>query len=566
MTGGKQIFFPSDGSSAIIDSELRTDKLLVRDGLTINGLTNMLNGELALASKIYPPPWEPNLTDDYGLTEGIVIKQGDHGFWHTGSVIACANFNSFYLQDTAGTITATAPAILGNEVYLAVRTDGTNWYSLFYRYNIVGGTITLNFYHRTHNLTTLATISTTTVETVTGVTGTNYQVAGGASSTDLYWGYRNISTYSLKRVNTAGTVTTVSTASSISPIFAVVNIADSACTFFVSNADIGASRYWIRSGSGYKSYNSSFVAQSTEDFLTVSGWGIYSPPYWNGTNFLLVKWSPTSNNYVLQQLTNLKAVSQVFGYTFYDSDAAGTGTHETTISPYKTYTPKNRIMVRVTCLSPNDQGGTDDPDALKIYIGTTTGNACLQTTLTGGNVSSSYSTFVTGTATPPATNSFDSVNSFGIIKSDAEDLFTEPYWWLRGDGLWRLGPFKTDFGWVNATLQNSWVHYGAPYAVPAYRNIGKMVMLKGLVKSGSIGLANPIFTLPVGLRPAETLMLTAICNNVTTGAASAGTAHTHSNINTACRVDILTTGEVCVVTSTAANGYISLDGIMFFAD
>jgi hypothetical protein len=93
-----------------------------------------------------------------------------------------------------------------------------------------------------------------------------------------------------------------------------------------------------------------------------------------------------------------------------------------------------------------------------------------------------------------------------------------------------------------------------------------MVQLRGLIKSGTI--ATSAFTLPVGYRPPATLILSGITNlaaSHATGAASAGTAHTHAITslgNVAMRVDISTAGAVSIV-SNASNGYYSLSGLEF---
>lgn len=55
------------------------------------------------------------------------------------------------------------------------------------------------------------------------------------------------------------------------------------------------------------------------------------------------------------------------------------------------------------------------------------------------------------------------------------------------------------FGWVDATLTNSWTNYLAGTVLAAYRKVGDVVELRGTVKSGTSGA--PIFTLPDGYRP-----------------------------------------------------------------
>jgi hypothetical protein len=84
--------------------------------------------------------------------------------------------------------------------------------------------------------------------------------------------------------------------------------------------------------------------------------------------------------------------------------------------------------------------------------------------------------------------------------------------------------------WVSPTFQGGWSNYGTG----GYENVGYMLMpdgsvkLRGLAKGGGSGFANPVFTLPVGFRPAgHQLML---------GSASGGVAD----------IRVFASGEVCV--------------------
>lgn len=125
--------------------------------------------------------------------------------------------------------------------------------------------------------------------------------------------------------------------------------------------------------------------------------------------------------------------------------------------------------------------------------------------------------------------------------------------------------------WIAPSLTNSWVNYGAPYALAGYMRKNGIVYLQGLVKLGAV-TGVPIFTLPPGFRPAGALIVDGILNNriVTTGAASAGTAHTHPvNIgDVPVRINIGTDGTIGISAagSSLANGYLSLSGISFPAE
>lgn len=76
------------------------------------------------------------------------------------------------------------------------------------------------------------------------------------------------------------------------------------------------------------------------------------------------------------------------------------------------------------------------------------------------------------------------------------------------DNIEELDP--TD-GWTALTLQNGWVNYGGGWATAAYRKAAGIVYVRGLIRDGSTPAGTTITTLPVGYRPADTLM--AFVNN-----------------------------------------------------
>lgn len=63
---------------------------------------------------------------------------------------------------------------------------------------------------------------------------------------------------------------------------------------------------------------------------------------------------------------------------------------------------------------------------------------------------------------------------------------------------------------IAPTLLNSWVNFGAPTQNAGYTLHQGMVILRGTVKSGTVG--SPIFTLPVGYRPAGNVGFAIVSN------------------------------------------------------
>jgi len=111
---------------------------------------------------------------------------------------------------------------------------------------------------------------------------------------------------------------------------------------------------------------------------------------------------------------------------------------------------------------------------------------------------------------------------------------------LRGEcELWREIGQKD-----NPDFENSWVNYdtGTHALAAFYKDKFNRVWIKGLIKNGTVGLGNAVFTLPEGYRPSERVNYSGIDG---TGVP-------------ASRIQVYTTGELVVLVGN--NGFISLDG------
>lgn len=99
--------------------------------------------------------------------------------------------------------------------------------------------------------------------------------------------------------------------------------------------------------------------------------------------------------------------------------------------------------------------------------------------------------------------------------------------------------------WSTLTLNTAgnWANYGGAYAVAAYKKVGDLVFLRGLVVRSS-GADTLIATLPSGYRPVSYLL------------------YTTSGDDAFARIDIENDGEIRMQAGTAA-AYISLDGLFF---
>ena len=134
-------------------------------------------------------------------------------------------------------------------------------------------------------------------------------------------------------------------------------------------------------------------------------------------------------------------------------------------------------------------------------------------------------------------------------------------------------PVSNDTGWIDLAFEDPWINYPTSYQNCKYRKIGNQVFVRGLARTTvALTASSAIGILPVGFRP----LLAEIFNasvNITqiTGAASTGTAHTHSgSYNTACRIDVAANGNISATIGPSFNlpvsAYLSLSGVSFFTD
>lgn len=102
--------------------------------------------------------------------------------------------------------------------------------------------------------------------------------------------------------------------------------------------------------------------------------------------------------------------------------------------------------------------------------------------------------------------------------------------------------------WVPPTLQNNWRNYNDSYNKPGFtKTSAGIVMLRGLIASGTASTNTTLFVLPEGYRPTYRLAFETITNS-----------------NVYSRVYVDTNGTVLIV--KADTGWLSLDGIYFPAD
>lgn len=116
------------------------------------------------------------------------------------------------------------------------------------------------------------------------------------------------------------------------------------------------------------------------------------------------------------------------------------------------------------------------------------------------------------------------------------------------DGTFSAGSI-TQPSWIAPTLLNSFANYDASIYQPAgyFKDLSGRVHLRGLLKRSAAAFNTPIFTLPVGYRPAKQTLFALLAANLDG------------------RLDVDASGNVFVATATAANWFtfFSLDGMSF---
>lgn len=240
--------------------------------------------------------------------------------------------------------------------------------------------------------------------------------------------------------------------------------------------------------------------------------------------------------------------------TFYDSDSTG-GTHETTPGPVKSYVAKRRAKNYFTAPSIPDNGGTNDPDRVRLYMArgdTAPANSSYHLQYTG-TTSTTWTTMATATANPPTSNNFPSATPAKIVNAD-ETLEISGDGTIEAAGVTVGGESVIHTGnvvsqvWTNLPLVNSWASQNGRTAQYMKDATGR-VQLRGQIAGGASNGALTIASLPSGFRPTQTM------------------EWTMRSVNgiIVCAIQVSTTGAITAVgnASTVSSTGANLDGISF---
>jgi len=87
-------------------------------------------------------------------------------------------------------------------------------------------------------------------------------------------------------------------------------------------------------------------------------------------------------------------------------------------------------------------------------------------------------------------------------------------------------------GWQTPTLDSNWAAFGAPYRSPAYRRVGDVVIISGLIKMTTTTTGSYLFNIPSGFRPGTQLIFSCMSYLPSTGT------------NEGRRIDVKSNGDV----------------------
>lgn len=304
------------------------------------------------------------------------------------------------------------------------------------------------------------------------------------------------------------------------------------CGLEYGNFDFGAPRYVVALGStdfNIWPINTSGVLQPFEYFTspTSNKRGMA----WDGTNFWV--YGSEGNLYKMSTYTwTTESSIWWVGHTWDDTDAGGTGLHETDLGAKRSITMKKRAKLKVTFPNTPGAGGADEPNGWKVYLQRATtvpANSAMHLQTSGITSVVEIVTPNFAGAAPPVLNNFPNAEPSYWESGSLSVVDSLPKFWVdgSGDGRWELeewhvvGDGTTGLG---TTFQNSWANNGTA-GWPTMRftkdRFGFVWLWGRLSNAGSTGTP---FTLPTGYRPPSTWPM--IVRNIN------GSTSTGVNLNT----------------------------------
>lgn len=444
QVGGRETVLKADGTSSTFVGSATFDSLTTLDRVTINGLTNFINGLVTLKAGVGDPLQRPTVSANYA---GFALGDGSAGFSRRG---LCQHTNGAYVtidyygnsgniqfwSDTGvpvGNVTLPSGWLpiggitrVDSRLYVLcaqATNGGWDWSRTNYRVYIYEESGTYVGYHVT-NINTTGTTSRPMI-------GSTF---GGAAYIIAY--VNGTSLFSREFDSSSGALNVTRTLSTTWGTSDVCGVARQPVPPVGGDSN-GTARIVVASPTSIFVWNTSGTRVPTEDWLPartpVTG-------IWFGSDS---RWKSAIGG-AIYHYTQLSGARD-FGYTWVDTDPAGLGTAETRLSPRLSLTSRRMARWNVSLPdSPPDDGTNDGANAASIYVGPVGSALILQGTLTSTWMLTLTSLSTVG-ATPPGTSGFAGRTStaIGRLASGAVDS-AGPLIDLRGDGPGRAGYIRWD--------------------------------------------------------------------------------------------------------------------------
>lgn len=499
LTNGGIISLPADGSSAqFIRVLLEATSLLVDDNFQLRGTLSQLIGTLTLAQGVVAPTVAPTVTTGgwdnpavlFGL-DATVPTTNSSGLWDDGTNWVTLKTTNTPIVVGFNKSTGVASTLLTETsayTFIGIARSGTDWYLLSLDFNI--HQYTVRKYNSSWVFQSTFTLPSVTSSAPAGIAcdGTTLYVAYGRSTDSKVI----IQSMTL----TGGSPTTVVTTPTA---FSFANVYTPRVCMTVGTADFGSQLFAVADTTGaYKLFNTtSGGTRVTADEWVAPNNEIQVGLYYDGTNFRAL----TTTNHIWKLSPIVTSVVRSVRFSYYDNNATG-GTHETAWSPAKAITQTPRTWVRVSTPAPANNGGTDDPAAIRHYIQTTSGSYWLQPDITTSPWVGYYGVPLTSGTSAVSTPDFSAVSSPALFQSAAVDATPVPLTDLRGDGKFRIkgaNLTETSFtpGWFNGG--GSGLAIGNGSLVGSKRRFGDLMDCEVVLTRGSTtNVGTTYYTFTVG--------------------------------------------------------------------
>lgn len=453
LDSGGEIRFPADGSPAIIDAILRTNDLAVQGGLTINGVTNYVNGKLFLASGTANPQTllDINWVRDRllrrfssataaGTGASGLGRTADGAYWGAVFHLPSGSEKEFVvISDATGAVVARVHSDDANSDFRSVAAIGQWFYVLGQRYNSSAGT----------SQSVILRYNTSGVQDggwfplspsgdrLVPVTYWDGAIAADPSGTSL-WFARTQSNGRIRwlryGVNSGG-LTSNSPTEDVLSSGVTQTLARS---LYVGSGDFGSQRFVVGGWNEQEYGAASFLPDGT--WSESDSWATTFYPtglLWDTASSRFISCARDATSFYLTEFSPERTDTVVFGqYTWYDNNPSG-GNKESAPSPINSRIIPRRTFPLLAVPAPPKSGtGVDDPNAVRVYLNTSSTTKLL-TTVTSGAALSYISPTLAGTgAAPPGSSTFTAASATGELASaSGVDYF-------RGTGAFNFGGIR----------------------------------------------------------------------------------------------------------------------------